>query len=107
MSANLTVSPGQVGLTAMHSLAYGTPVITHDDPAHQMPEWEAIVPGKTGDLFKRGDALDLAATIRKWCVNPWPDDDVRSQCMAVIEQHYNPQFQQQVINRAVAGLPAD
>jgi glycosyltransferase involved in cell wall biosynthesis len=107
MSANLTVSPGQVGLTAMHSLAYGTPVITHDDPAHQMPEWEAIIPGKTGDLFKRGDALDLAATIRKWCVNPWPDDDVRSQCMAVIEQHYNPQFQQQVINRAVAGLPAD
>ena len=107
MSANLTASPGQVGLTAMHSLAYGTPVVTHDDPSSQMPEWEAIVPGKTGDLFKRGDALDLAATIRKWCVNPWPDDDVRSQCMAVIEQHYNPQFQQQVINRAVAGLPAD
>ena len=67
MSANVTVAPGKVGLTAMHSLVYGTPVITHNDPAEQMPEWEAIVPGQTGDFFRRGDVHDLARTIYKWC----------------------------------------
>ena len=107
MSANLTVAPGQVGLTAIHSLAYGTPVITHSDPANQMPEWEAIVPGKTGDLFKRDDVPDLARTIYKWCLHPWPDEEARRQCMAVIDHYYNPDFQRQVINRAVAGLPAE
>jgi glycosyltransferase involved in cell wall biosynthesis len=107
MSANLTVAPGKVGLTAMHSLVYGTPVVTHDDPADQMPEWEAIVPGRTGDFFRRGDVHDLAMTIHKWCVRPWPDAGVRQQCMEVIDQFYNPEFQRRVINRAVSGLPAE
>lgn len=107
MSANVTVAPGQIGLTAMHSLGYGTPIITHDDPNDQMPEWEAIVPGVTGEIFKRGDVHDLARTIQKCCRHPWPDEDVRRQCVAVIDQFYNPDFQRQVINRAVAGLPAE
>lgn len=107
MSANVTVAPGQIGLTAIHSLGYGTPVITHDDPNDQGPEWEAIVPGETGEIFKRGDVYDLARTIHKWCLHPWPDEAVRRQCMAVIEHFYNPDFQRQVINRAVAGLPAE
>ena len=107
MSANVTVSPGQVGLTAMHSLAYGTPVITHDDPANQGPEWEAVIPGQTGDYFKRGDAKDLANTIRKWCLRVWPDMNVSRACTALIERHYNPFFQKAIIERSVAGLPAD
>jgi glycosyltransferase involved in cell wall biosynthesis len=107
MSANLTVAPGKVGLTAMHSLVYGTPVVTHNDPAEQMPEWEAIVPGRTGDFFKRGDVHDLAKTIHRWCARPWPDEGVRKQCMEVIDRFYNPQFQRQAINRAVAGLSAE
>lgn len=107
MSANVTVSPGQVGLTAMHSLAYGTPVITHNDPVNQMPEWEAIIPGQTGDFFKRGNVKDLADTIRKWCLRSWPDMNVSRACTALIERHYNPAFQKTVIERSVAGLPAE
>ena len=107
MSANLTVAPGKVGLTAMHSLVYGTPVITHDDPDNQMPEWEAIQPGLTGDLFRRGDVHDLARVIQKWSMLPWPDEKIRRQCMWVIDRYYNPNFQQSIINRAVVGLPAE
>ena len=107
MSANVTVAPGKVGLAAMHSLVYGTPVITHNDPAEQMPEWEAIIPGQTGDFFRRGDVHDLARTIYKWAVRPWPDEGFRKQCMEVIDRFYNPQFQRQAINRALAGLPAE
>ncbi len=107
MSASFTVSPGQVGLTAMHSLAYGTPVITHDDPDNQMPEWEAIIPGQTGDLFRRGDVHDLARVIQKWSALPWPNESIREQCKLVIDQYYNPKYQESVIDRAVAGLPAE
>ena len=38
----MCVSPGNVGLTAIHSLTYGTPVLTHDNFNFQMPEAEAI-----------------------------------------------------------------
>jgi glycosyltransferase involved in cell wall biosynthesis len=107
MSANLTVAPGKVGLTAMHSLIYGTPVITHDDPDDQMPEWEAIIPGQTGDFFRRGDVHDLARVIQKWSMLPWPDESIRKRCMSVIDCSYNPSFQRSIINRAVVGLPAE
>ena len=30
-NADLCVSPGNVGLTAVHSMGYGTPVITHNN----------------------------------------------------------------------------
>jgi glycosyltransferase involved in cell wall biosynthesis len=107
MSANLTVAPGKVGLTAMHSLVYGTPVITHDDPDDQMPEWEAIIPGQTGDFFRRGDVHDLARVIQRWSTLPWPDENLRIHCMSVIDRYYNPNLQRAVINRAVVGLPAE
>lgn len=107
MSANLTVSPGQVGLTAMHSLAYGVPVVTHDDAHNQMPESEAIIPGKTGDLFRHGDAMDLAKVLKRWVQSPWPDATTRQECISVMERFYNPQYQANIISRAVAGSPAE
>ena len=66
MSSNVMVIPGAIGLTVMHSLIYGTPVITHDDPDEQGPEWEAIKSGINGQLFKKGDSSDLAKKIRVW-----------------------------------------
>lgn len=106
MAANVAVSPGQVGLTAMHSLAYGVPVITHDDSDTQMPESEAILPGRTGDLFRRGDARDLAQVLKKWVCRPWPDLTARQESIAMMERCYNPAYQEAIIAHAVAGLPA-
>lgn len=60
LGAQAVVSPGKVGLLAMHALAYGAPVITHDDLDRQMPEVEAIEPGLTGAFFRYGDKDDLA-----------------------------------------------
>jgi glycosyltransferase involved in cell wall biosynthesis len=39
IASTVTVAPGKVGLTAMHSMAYGVPVISHSDADDQMPEW--------------------------------------------------------------------
>lgn len=107
MCANVAVSPGQVGLTAMHALAYGVPVITHGDLDHQMPECEAILPGATGDVFQRGDRKALANVLKKWVLRPWPDPQTRLKCMAVIDQFYNPDYQTAVISRAILGEPAE
>ncbi len=67
--ACVTVIPGAAGLTAVQSISFGVPVITHDDPEHQMPEFEAVVPGVTGDFFQFGDPRDLAGVIRRWTAN--------------------------------------
>jgi glycosyltransferase involved in cell wall biosynthesis len=107
MAAHVTVSPGKVGLTAMQSLAYGTPVVTHDDFEAQMPEWEAILPGRTGDFFHRNDAADLARVIRRWTSTPQPDPAVRTECHRLVDRFYNPAFQRRAIDRAVRGAPAD
>lgn len=45
-NADICVSPGNIGLTAIHSLTYGCPVITHDNFSNQMPEFESIIQGK-------------------------------------------------------------
>ena len=106
MAANVTVAPGAVGLTAMHSLAYGTPVITHNDPEYQMPEWEAIREGYNGGFFKRGDSDDLANTILKWTKNGFVGNRMRANCFSVIEKYYNSRYQSEVIDAAVVGKPA-
>jgi glycosyltransferase involved in cell wall biosynthesis len=101
-AANVTVSPGKVGLTAIHSLAYGTPVISHDDASRQMPEVEAIIPGENGDLFRYGDANDLARVLWKWCSRPWPDQALRKRCYEVVERYYNPDVQLEIIESALS-----
>ena len=105
MAADLTVAPGEVGLTAMQSMAYGTPVITHDDKENQGPEWEAIVPGKTGDFFLRDNSNDLARVISRWLNTRKTREQVRSACYEIIEKKYNPKVQRLAIERAVHGLP--
>jgi len=100
-AASVTVSPGKVGLTAIHSLTYGTPVITHNDFSRQGPEVEAITPAGNGDLFERGNAADLAQVIWKWCNRKWPDAEVREQCYEIVDRHYNPASQVEAIEDAL------
>jgi len=66
--SDLCISPGNVGLTAIHSLTYGTPVATHSNIFEQGPEVEAIEKGSTGFLFKQHDLEDLAKKTKKWLI---------------------------------------
>jgi glycosyltransferase involved in cell wall biosynthesis len=100
-AADLTVSPGKVGLTAIHSMAYGTPVITHDNPDHQMPEHEAIVPGVTGDFFAEDSSDDLARAIEKW-INTHPTKPEQA-CIERVEASFTPMFQRSMIEAALQG----
>ncbi|MHB8893787.1 MAG: glycosyltransferase [Candidatus Geothermincolia bacterium] len=106
MLADLCVAPGEVGLTCIHALAYGTPVVTHGNPDHQMPEWEAIQPGINGSYFREGNAKDLAVTIRQWLCGGCAREQLSMNCKSIIESRYNPANQVRIINMAVSGMPA-
>ena len=106
-TADLCVSPGPVGLTAMHALIYGTPVITHDDLDHQKPEFEAIQPGITGDFFRRGDPADLANTIRGWLSTHCDRKSAAARCRDRLLSCYTAENQREIIDNAVNGVPAD
>ncbi len=97
-NADLCVSPGNVGLTAMHALVFGCPVITHNCFKWQMPEFEAIHAGVTGDFFDMDDVDSLTA-----CISKWFDEkldrraEVRKDCFYEIDTQWNPYFQMNVI----------
>ena len=52
-NAYLCISPGNIGLTAIHSLTFGTPCITHNNFKSQMPEFEAIKESINWKVFHR------------------------------------------------------
>lgn len=101
--ANVTVSPGNVGLTCMHSMGYGVPVITHDDPEQQMPEWEAIIPGITGALVRKDSVEDLAAAIVEWTSTHGVSQRTREACLTVIRERYHPRVQAKLLSDAMLG----
>lgn len=101
-NADLCVSPGNVGLTSIHSMSFGTPVLSHSNFKNQMPEFEAIIPGKTGDFFQEGDSQSIANCILKWFSSHPDRERVRKDCFAEIEKSWTPKYQldqiQSVIN---------
>ncbi|MEO5892872.1 MAG: glycosyltransferase [Ferruginibacter sp.] len=100
-NATVCVSPGNVGLTAMHAMVFGTPVITHDDFTTQMPEFEAIIPGKTGGYFIKDNIGDMVSKIGEW-ISPAVDrESVRKLCYGVIDEKYNPAFQVSVFKKVI------
>ncbi|RYZ91601.1 MAG: glycosyltransferase [Proteobacteria bacterium] len=88
--ADITVSPGKVGLTAIHSMMYGTPVITHGNLDAQMPEVETVVEGATGALFRQNDEADLASKIQEWLDAGRDRTELRQACRALIHSSWSP-----------------
>lgn len=102
-ASDLCVSPGEVGLTSIHSLSYGTPVCTHSDLRYQMPEVEAIIDGYNGFYFERDNVEDLKKKIKQWFSNADDRQVIRRRCYEVIDSYYNPHYQLGVFRRLVRG----
>jgi len=101
-NADLCVSPGNVGLTAMHSLVYGTPVITHNNFVNQMPEFEAIKEGETGSFFVEDSIPDLCEKIIPWLsLTTLKLEFVKNKCFEIINQKYNPHSQLDTLKKII------
>jgi glycosyltransferase involved in cell wall biosynthesis len=100
-NADVCISPGNVGLTAMHTMVYGTPVITHNDFSKQMPEFEAVEKGITGDFFKSGDLQDILVVVKNWFNEGYNRNVIRENCYDKIDKYYNPKYQLKIIKEVL------
>lgn len=101
-NADLCVSPGNVGLTALHAMSYGTPVLSHDDFESQMPEYETIIPGKTGELYEKGNFDDFCAKIKSWLASGHDRAIIRDNCYDMINGKWNSTFQLSVFKEKLS-----
>lgn len=100
-NSDLCVSPGNVGLTALHSMMYGTPVLSHDDFYKQMPEYETIVEGETGTLFHCGDFDDFCAKLAQWLSYDKDRESIRQNCYDMINGVWNSNYQISLLKKII------
>ena len=93
----MCVVPGDVGLTAIHSMMFGTPVISHNYFPTQGPEFEAIIPDETGAFFEHENVDSLAEVIQKWFSEHSNREEVRHNCYSEIDNNWTPDYQIKVL----------
>ena len=99
-NATVCVSPGNVGLTAIHALGYGCPVISHSDFKNQMPEFESIIQGQTGDFFESNNVDSLANMIIQWIKSNHPKSQrLIESCFCRIDSYYSPDYQINILKK--------
>ena len=99
-NGNLCVSPGPIGLTALHAATYGIPIITNDDYKNQMPEFEIIRNGLNGEFFKNNDHEDLYRKVKKWItISNERKEEVKKLSQSIIDDKYNPYFQIRILKK--------
>lgn len=67
LESDLFVYPGGIGLSILHALSFGLPVLTTNKMEIHNPEVELLKPGINGDYYIDNDYKSLAETIYKWC----------------------------------------
>ena len=101
-NADVCVSPGNVGLTSIHSLSYGTPVVTNDNFDAQMPEYEAIQPGLTGSFFCENDVNSLAHAIEDWIhCTPYKKEMTREFARKKIVNEWSVEYQIDLLKKVL------
>lgn len=101
-NSDVCVTPGDVGLTAIHTMMFGVPVITHNHFPSQGPEFETIHEGVTGQFYQYEDVKSLADTIEEWLsLKIGIRDEVRQACYHEIDTQWTPAFQIKVIKTAL------
>jgi glycosyltransferase involved in cell wall biosynthesis len=73
MTARAFCYPTNIGLSILHAMGYGLPVVTSDATARQNPEIEAHRPERNGLTWKHAQLDDLADVL----VRLMTDDDLR------------------------------
>lgn len=101
-NADMCVVPGDIGLTAIHAMTFGVPVVSHNYFPNQGPEFEVIKNGLTGAFFEHNNIQSLAETIDNWFTTYQNDrEQVRENCYREVDKGWTPQYQIDVIKQAI------
>ncbi|MBX3329771.1 MAG: glycosyltransferase [Nitrospira sp.] len=88
-ASDLAVVPSGAGLSVMHALGYGTPVLLHDKVEEHFPEWEAVKEGETGWFYRNDDLSDCAEKIIG-ALFPIPQKPaMAAACRSMVNSRYN------------------
>lgn len=103
-NSDMCVVPGDIGLTAIHCMMFGVPVVSHDFFPNQGPEFEVIKEGVTGSFFKQNDINSLANTVSTWFEMHANDrEKVRKACYKEIDENWTPEYQINVLKKVIYG----
>ena len=100
MLSECCVSPGNVGLTAIHSLSLGTPVITHGNYYNQGPEVESVIQNETGLFFEENNVESLSKTIDDMILNR-KKLTMEASCIEQVKEYWNPKKQSDIFEEAI------
>lgn len=101
-NSDMCVVPGDIGLTAIHAMMFGTPCVSHDYFPNQGPEFEAIQEGVTGSFFKQNNIDSLADVITRWFdEKKGKRKMVRDACYKEIDENWNPHKQIDIIKHVI------
>lgn len=101
-NASICVCPERVGLTSIHSLTYGTPVVSNDIFENQEPEFEAIIPNVTGSFYQEGSVDSLAQHIWRWAnVTSEERDAIRKAARQTIENEWSVDYQIDLLRKVI------
>jgi len=101
-ASDLAVVPSGAGLSVMHALTYGTPVLLHDSVEEHFPEWEAVKQGETGWFYRSGDLSDCAEKIID-ALFPTPQKPaMAAACRSMIAGRYNASSHARLFIEAIA-----
>lgn len=99
-NAAVCVCPAEVGLTAIHAMSYGCPVVSNNNKETQMPEFESIIENVTGSLFQDNDIEDLMDKIDYWCKKPSSERDcLRNEIRQHIIKGWSVDYQINILNK--------
>lgn len=104
-ASDLAVSAGDIGLFAIHAFSYGLPILTHNNKSWTHgPEFEAVVPGKTGIYFDENNTSDLADKIEHTLFGENSLSSMSQQCIQLVRTRYNPSYQKTIFFNALQQL---
>jgi glycosyltransferase involved in cell wall biosynthesis len=99
------VIPGAVGLGAIHSFTYGTPVITNDNIDSHGPEIEALKDGVTGAFYKYSNLESLSNKILLFKnMSKAESKEYNRQCLKIVADKYNPKNQYLIIKERILNI---
>lgn len=96
-ASDISVVPSGAGLSVIHAMAFGTPVIIHDRLDQHFPEWEAVQEGITGFFYKYDDVHDLSLKIEQALFPISCKVQMSAACQSIIRARYNPNRQVETI----------
>lgn len=89
LSSQLLVHPGAIGLTLLHAMAFGLPVVTHQDAKRHGPEFAALRSGEHG-LTHCEDALEeIAGSLLELLGNERRCREMGQAGQQVVKDRYN------------------